>query len=58
MIDPSTLPAGTILRDLGLDDAATAPSARLDPNRPCRKPTREDYLRMGVPLDAVEGCGL
>jgi hypothetical protein len=51
----ATTPAGTILRDLGLDDDKHADGARLDPDRPCRKPTREDYLRMGVSPDALDG---
>ncbi len=50
----AALPAGTILRDLGLDDNKHGDGARLDPARPCRKPTSEDYLRMGVSPDALD----
>ena len=30
----------------------------LDPNRPCRTPTREDYLRMGVAPEALDAMNI
>lgn len=50
--------ARAILKRFGLDkpddDRVDGPM-NLDPARPCRKPTREDYIRMGVSPDALEG---
>lgn len=50
--------ARAILKRFGLDklddDRGDGPM-NLDPARPCRKPTREDYLRMGVSPDVLDG---
>jgi hypothetical protein len=37
------------------DTAAPSRNCGPDPDRPCRKPNREDYLRMGVDPDVLDG---